>query len=246
MGVHIYGFELSVFSPNSKFAVSAPIWVLAGSKVILFWSGCAVTYRLWTGRNWPDFAPRYVQFTYWFAVQTCVLLAIFWIAGLDFSSILDQVTALRADQWTAMAFFAALAAIHEEVLFRGVLQRAFTVVTASVFVAAFAQTALFSMAHLSVPLPPLAIVAYYFATGLWYSVVRNYTATLWSSVGAHFGHDLAALVVQGGLAGSYAVDGYPEAAGGIFGVATFAFAALTLIMFLMVIRRKHETNTPVG
>lgn len=241
MSVRVYGIELSVFSANNLF--KAPSWVLAGGQVILFWGGCAATYRLWSGRNWPDLIPRPAQFMYWFTVQVCVVLSLWLIAGLDFSSIQDQVTALRTDQWTAIVCAATLYVIHEEVLFRGFFQHAFAVATASVLLAAIAQSMLFASAHLW-PLPPLAVVAYFFFMSLWYSIVRIYSKTLWSSIGAHFGHNLVGFGVQGGLAGSYAVDGYPGAVGKFFGIATFAFAALTLLMLLVMNRRMRESNAP--
>ena len=240
--VKVNGIELSFFSANNIF--TAPFWVLSGCRVILFWGGCAVTYRMWTGRNWPDFVPRPAQFMFWFTAQVCVVLALWLLAGLDFSSIQDQVEALRADQWTAIAFVSILFAIHEEVLFRGVFQYALVAATASVLAATLVQSLLFALAHLSSPLPSLAVVAYFLFGGLWYSIIRIYTTTLWSSIGAHFGHNLVAFGIQGGIAGSYAVDGYPGAVSKFFGIAAFVFFALTLLMLLVLIWRKRGSNAP--
>lgn len=240
--IKVNGIELSVFSSNAIF--TAPTWVLFCGRVILFWAGCAVTFRLWTGRNWPDFIPKPAQFMYWFTAQICVVLALWLIAGLDFSRIQDQVDALRPDQWIAIVFVAILSAIHEEVLYRGVFQHAFASATTSTLTAAIIQSTLFALMHLSSPLPPPTVVAYFLFIGLWYSIVRIYTKTLWSSIGAHFGHNLVAFGVQGGLAGSYAVDGYPGAVDKFFGIATVAFATLTLVMSLVVIRRNRKSIVP--
>lgn len=237
--VKVYGVELSVLFTNSMFKATS--WVLAGSQVILFWSGCAATYRLWTGRNWPDLCPRPIQVISWFSAQVCLVMAIYLLAGLDPSSVQDQVEALRTDQWTAMVIFAAVPAIYEEVIFRGAFQRAFAVATGSVLVAAIAQSMLFVLGHLPQLSSPMAI-AYFFFSGLWYSVLRIHTKTLWSSIGAHFGLNMVALGVHGGVAGSNAVDGYAGAANAFFGIAAVAFAILTLMMSVIMIRRTRESN----
>jgi len=88
----------------------------------------------------------------------------------------DEIVAVMT--WPLALFLAATAALGEEVLFRGLLQR---------WTGVWVQAALFGLAHLSYGTP--LQVAIPFALGiLWGYMVRR-GARLWVTIGAHFAFD---------------------------------------------------------